>query len=193
MNKQSSILSALVLAIVPAVAIYWLTQGVPSWLSKKTPEPAGLTFDGRVIDAATQRLLSGAEVVVEVAGVSTVDTTDSNGSYLFELGQATVPAGATLTVRAQGYQDYVRNLGPNLPNPLPDIALQPQSAPASPAAPGSPATAQAPKAVQTELASQVPHKRRKKGKKVNLANKTSAITSSGGLIVVAAALPAPLP
>jgi len=161
MTKTSS---GLLLAIVPAVAIYWLTLGFP-WSPKKPSNPASQSFDGRVIDATSQRLLSGAAVILDLAGVATIDTTDSEGRYLFNLAQPATPVAAVLTVRAQGYQDYVLNIGPDLPQPLPDIPLQP-SPPQS-----SPHPASAPKVSATNLVARVPYLRRTTAIQVKLPQK----------------------
>ena len=130
MGKKSSVTTALLLAIVPAVAIYWLTQGLPGWLSKKPADPpATQMVDGRVIDAGEQRLVSGAAVVLEIGGVNNSDTTDSEGRFLFVLTRAATPLAALLIVRAQGYEAYSLNVALETPELVQDIALQRQAEP----------------------------------------------------------------
>jgi hypothetical protein len=117
--------------VIPAVLIYWLTQGLPDWFSKKPADPvATQSIDGRVIDGAAQRLLAGAAVLLELGGVTTSDTTDSLGRYLF-VAKAVPPAAAVLTVRAAGYRLYSLNLA--IKSDLTqDIALEPEPPPAQP-------------------------------------------------------------
>jgi len=128
MTQKTSITTALLLAIIPGVAIYWLTAGLPDWLSKKpvaAPPATSLSFDGRVIDANMQRLLSGAAVSLELGAVTSADTTDSEGRYLFVMANAAPPVAAILKVSVQGYELYTLNIGPDVPEPLPDILLLP--------------------------------------------------------------------
>jgi hypothetical protein len=144
MGKKSSVTTALLLAIVPAVAIYWLTQGLPGWLSKKPADPpATQMVDGRVIDAGEQRLVSGAAVVLEIGGVNNSDTTDSEGRFLFVLTRAATPLAALLIVRAQGYEAYSLNVALETPELVQDIALQRQAEPPAPT-PGASGAARIP-------------------------------------------------
>ena len=131
MPQKSSITTALLLAIIPAVAIYWLTQGLPAWLSKTpaTNPTQSQSVDGRVMDASAKRLLSGAAVLLELAGVTNSDTTDSEGRFLFVMTRAATPVAALLTVHAQGYQPYTLNIDLNAPELVQDIELQPQPEP----------------------------------------------------------------
>jgi hypothetical protein len=126
MTKRSSITTTLLLAIIPGVAIYWFTQGLPNWLSKTTSvEPASSqSFEGRVIDANTQRLLSGARVVLQLGNVTANDTTDSEGRYLFVTVQLATPVAANIEVDAQGYQVYSLNFDSSAPEPLQDILME---------------------------------------------------------------------
>jgi hypothetical protein len=122
-----------IIGAASAVLIFWLTQGVYSWLTKpKDPGPKTLTsffFEGRVVDSNTRQLLSGAGVSMSIPGVRvSPDTTDAEGRFLFTLEEAAKPVAALLTVRARGYQAYSEHIPSNAAgafDPVPDISLKP--------------------------------------------------------------------
>jgi hypothetical protein len=148
MPKQSSVIVGLVAAIVPAVAIYWLTTGFP-WSPKVTPPDSAtsLSVEGRVMDATTQRLLSGAVVSLTLAGATNPpDTTDTQGRYLFIVAtKPSVPVAANLSVQAQGYLlrsfndtlDALKALDIQL---QPEVAATPTTTPATTPTTTTPAT-----------------------------------------------------
>jgi len=121
--------------------------------------PISYSFDGRVIDASTRRLLSNAEVLLSVAGITNRDHTDSDGRYLFMIQRAGHALAALLDVRAQGYNVYTRHIKSDESGVLAgieDIALQPTS----PQTPTSPLNATFPRVQVMREVTRVPYQKR---------------------------------
>ncbi len=103
----------LLIVILSGVAVFWLTQGVIMlWpiIFPPAPPPSNIAFNGRVIDSDKRILLSGAEVSFGIANTVTTDQTDSDGRYAFSIPKPAQSVVAVLTVSAQGYQPYSRQL-----------------------------------------------------------------------------------
>jgi hypothetical protein len=145
--------------ILIAVAGFWLTTGLVWRLSRPDPVPANhpekVSFGGRVVDEATDRLIEGAEVTVSIGSGGGSQLTDSEGAYTFSFPPLGSNVEARMTVAANNYQTYTRNLGANSAGDLisvGDVMLKPL--------PNGPPQASQPVSQQRKLAGEVRYKAR---------------------------------
>jgi hypothetical protein len=136
--------------VITAVLIYWLTPPRPSpdttppssQPAATVPEATSYSWDGRVIDGAKKSVLSNTAVTLEIAGQKSTDATDDEGRFIFLIPKTTQPFIAHLTVGAQGYNEFTRQLTldsrTNQLEALREIALTP--VPPSPTTPVPPQT-----------------------------------------------------
>ena len=134
-------------AVLSAVLIYWLTDGLSGWMSAKQDQPStegqSYYFDGQVVDNATRSLLSGVEIKLTIGDTTTSDRTDSEGKYLFSVPKAGQQLAAIFVASAAGYRMYTRNLRSDpaaVLESVPTVFLQaePPPSPQNPAAPTAP-------------------------------------------------------
>jgi carboxypeptidase family protein len=113
--------------VLSALLIFWLVDAPKEWLFGRGKSQS-YQFDGRVIDANQNRLLSNVAVSLEIRGGTTFnDKTDSEGRYLFSLDE---PAIALLRAAAQGYKEFTRNIAIDTSRGTqPDIVLAPEPSP----------------------------------------------------------------
>jgi hypothetical protein len=93
-----------------------------------------------VIDAAKRSVLSNTAVTVEISGQKYTDSTDDEGRFIFLIPFSTQPYVALVTVSAQGYNEFTRQLTVDATNHLerlPEVDLAPV-APTAPPASGHP-------------------------------------------------------
>jgi hypothetical protein len=98
----AGILGAVITAVLSAVLINYFTNK-PKPAESNTPT---ISIEGRVIDASSNRLISGAKILLEGAPRPNEDTSDSEGRFLFQLSRRSNVAH--LIVQSSGYQDYRR-------------------------------------------------------------------------------------
>jgi hypothetical protein len=143
--------------VLTAVLIYWLTPPRPTPGPALAPAPApaptpappvpNLTsypWDGRVIDAAKRSVLSNTAVAIEISGQKYTDSTDDEGRFIFLIPISTQPYIAVVTVLAQGYNEFTRQLTVDATNHL-ERLTEVELTPMAPTAPPAPAGHPSPK------------------------------------------------
>jgi hypothetical protein len=93
--------------VVSSVAIYYLTVYLTD--RGKTPPPAPLEIEGRVVDVSTNSLISGAQVRLKAEKFAGEQQTDSEGRYCFVVEALTPTTAATFEIEARGYPRYSIN------------------------------------------------------------------------------------
>lgn len=78
------------------------------------------TLSGKVVDDSTEQSLSGVEVNIE--GMDESATTDSEGNYSFDTLQ---PGNYTVTVEAEGYESWEKEIEITEESKTLDIRLKP--------------------------------------------------------------------
>jgi hypothetical protein len=124
-KRLLSIVLALITGIVTLIAGYWQFIYKPSHGDANDK----VQYAGRVRDAMTQQVISGAKVSIEVQGIPQIYYTDMDGVFNMKLPSST--AVVRIRVDASGYQIFERNTSPSR-NKAEDIRLIPNSNISSP-------------------------------------------------------------
>jgi hypothetical protein len=99
-------LSGVAATVVSGFLLWYLTaRQTPA--PKPTPAPAAtINVEGRVYDIASNKLISGAEVVLVIDQATRNQVSDSGGSYWFVVEGANPSSQASLSIQAAGFQSY---------------------------------------------------------------------------------------
>jgi hypothetical protein len=91
--------AGIVAAVAVPVLIWWLTGPNNPWQQKTVAKR--IAVEGFVVDAVSNNVIAGAQVLVQFAGSSNADQTDSEGRYLFDVPPT--EELCHLTILASGY------------------------------------------------------------------------------------------
>ena len=100
-------------AVVAALVIFGGEQYIQHhWpdSGKNQPPAAIIPIDGRVIDSLGTKVITNALVDLNVNGEHQNQNTDSEGRYAFSVQGVDPNTAASMTVKAQGYEDASVNL-----------------------------------------------------------------------------------
>jgi len=131
-SRSTQIIIALIGFAATVLVGYWQFGR-----SKPDNPSAKRQITGRVVDAATNRTLAHAKVVLESEDLPPVQYTDSEGIFTFPL-----PPSAPyvrLKVELSGYESADRRIDPSALRETQEIRLQPLGAPSPPPAQAGPA------------------------------------------------------
>lgn len=99
------IVAGVLTAVVSAILITHFTAKPVPPAQPPQITAQSITIEGRISNDSTNDVVPGANISIQSANISTRDTSDSEGRYLF-IFPAAQPVVARLFVQAPGFQDF---------------------------------------------------------------------------------------
>lgn len=125
--NKTQIIVALIGAIAAILGAYWQFVWKPAHSSPVTSSPQRVEYIGRVLDSSTEEAIHNAKVTFDFQGTPPIVYTDSEGIYRFALNVDGEKISGHVTVDADGYEKYDRNITLFTDNPsIEDIRLIPR-------------------------------------------------------------------